>query len=265
MWRSYTKPENKQVALKFMEDKRSYGREVQFLQALAIGERYVVKFLGPAQLKKNSRKSPYCMVMECCAGNLAQAIYQELNASTKENLRTLLCRYDNSRWDETMKLRIMRDITLAVAYIHASGVIHCDLKPKNVLITLQGTIKLCDFGLAEWCPVDSPTVRAIRKGSTPYMAPEILHGDKGTLVPFTYGSDIFALAVSFNELMVEYPPYLGQPSGDTRPNLFVSNTPAGDMLRTIIQEMWQDEVTNRPSALVLAHVFDDIIHPESSR
>jgi serine/threonine protein kinase len=47
------------------------------------------------------------------------------------------------------RVRFAYDIACALAYLHSQNVIHCDLKPQNVLVSIYGRVKLCDFGLSK--------------------------------------------------------------------------------------------------------------------
>ncbi len=80
---------------------------------------------------------------------------------------------------------IWLDICKGLEYIHASGIIHCDVKPGNILLKSGGErAVLCDFGNA----VTSPTVPS---GGTPcYVPPEGLYGK------WSYGGDVWALGVT---------------------------------------------------------------------
>ena len=69
-----------------------------------------------------------------------------------------------------MRLRIMQEITDAVAYLHTKGIVHRDLKPTNIIVTGNGShVKLIDFGLAD---TDSHTVLKQPAGTPTYMSPE---------------------------------------------------------------------------------------------
>jgi len=85
----------------------------------------------------------------------------------------------------------------AIEAVHAAGLLHRDINPRNILITPTGTLKLLDFGLA--CRADAPEQRA--GGTIGYMAPESLR--KGTLV--SHGVDLYGLG------LIAYQASLGVP------------------------------------------------------
>jgi serine/threonine-protein kinase len=92
----------------------------------------------------------------------------------------------------------------ALAYAHGRNVVHCDIKPSNVMLTPADVPKLLDFGIARR---DTPsgggvaTTASIR-GTPAYMAPEVLSGAAPT-----YHSDIFSLGVLLYELAVGRRPF----------------------------------------------------------
>jgi len=83
----------------------------------------------------------------------------------------------------------------ALQFLHANGVIHCDIKPSNLLIDAQGRVKLGDFGLARRVCNESGS---LLKGTTKYMAPEMLSPQFGPVGP---ASDLYSLGFVAYELM----------------------------------------------------------------
>jgi hypothetical protein len=72
-------------------------------------------------------------------------------------------------------LELARQLADAVCAVHAAGMVHCDLKPANVLLAADGGARLCDFGIAQQIGSVPPTLDVTR-GTLVYIAPEVLEG-----------------------------------------------------------------------------------------
>lgn len=107
------------------------------------------------------------------------------------------------------RLRLFVQVCRAVHYAHQSLVVHCDLKPANILIDGQGVPRLLDFGIARFLEEDASATtgpgatRTIARVLTPeYASPEQLAGG-----PVTTSQDVYSLGVVLYELLAGCRPF----------------------------------------------------------
>jgi len=91
-------------------------------------------------------------------------------------------------------LEIMRPVCSALHYAHTNGVVHCDVKPANIMIDENGKVFVTDFGIARMS--DAASITNIVMGTPAYMAPEQVRG----LDP-TPQTDIYATGIILYELL----------------------------------------------------------------
>ena len=105
--------------------------------------------------------------------------------------------------------RIAIQCTEALSAAHDKGILHGDLKPANIMLTREGEIKVCDFGLARQLPrgeSDTETTSHTAIGGTPgYLAPEAVLGQ-----PVDESADLFSLGVVFYQMLAARHPFVGE-------------------------------------------------------
>lgn len=98
---------------------------------------------------------------------------------------------------------LLRQMLLGLEAAHAVGVIHRDIKPRNVLLTRDGTVKLTDFGLARLQADGEATVTQAVAGTLAYMSPEQIR----SLPTLDGRADLFSLALTAYEAMAGRLPF----------------------------------------------------------
>ncbi len=98
-------------------------------------------------------------------------------------------------------IRIAGALARALSHVHGRGVIHCDVKPANILIRNDGQVKLADFGIAT--PIGAAGNGTVF-GSIHYMSPERLLGE-----PPGPQCDVYALGVTLYEMITGRQPFTG--------------------------------------------------------
>lgn len=170
-------------------------------------------------------------------------------------------------------VEIAEQVTAALAYTHEEAVVHRDLKPANIVRTTDGTVKICDFGIARLGHDIGFTARltgtGIAMGSPHYMSPEQI-GAHGV----DHRSDLYSLGCVLYEIATGVPPFdLGdawavlvghrdqapQPPRTLRPDL-------PEAYERIILELLAKDPDDRPrDADELGKRLADARHPHPGR
>ncbi|NXN85326.1 SLK kinase, partial [Bombycilla garrulus] len=130
------------------------------------------------------------ILIEFCAGGAVDAVMLELERPLTEPQIKVVCR-------QTLE---------ALNYLHENKIIHRDLKAGNILFTLDGDIKLADFG------VSAKNTRTLQRRDsfigTPYwMAPEVVMCETSKDKPYDYKADIWSLGITLIEMAQIEPPH----------------------------------------------------------
>jgi serine/threonine-protein kinase len=138
-----------------------------------------------------STDGTYFMVMEYVRGR---------------NLRDLLTTY--GRLEPQQAVDVLLQMLAALEHAHRRGIVHRDVKPENVLVTADGTVKVADFGLARAFSESRITqAPGTVTGTVQYLAPEQIQGD-----PADPRTDLYATGVVAYELLTGKVPFTGETS-----------------------------------------------------
>src|SRR5438132_1201656 len=113
-----------------------------------------------------------------------------------------------------------RNRAVAIATLHAHGVIHRDIKPSNIMITPEGRVALLDFGLVVGIELDDSVDRKTVAGTPGYMSPEQIQGS-----PSTPATDWYSFGVLLYQALTGALPFTG-----TTPLEIVESQRRGDQI-----------------------------------
>src|SRR5438034_972522 len=138
----------------------------------------------------------------------------------------------------------MSQLCEALDYAHnRAKVIHCDLKPSNLMVNQRGDLKVSDFGIARSIgeSVSRLTIEQGRSGTLVYMSPQQLNGERTTHL-----DDIYSLGATIYELLTSKPPFY---SGNIDRQICERVAPSMterrkefDIEPTLVPKVWEDAV-----------------------
>lgn len=117
-------------------------------------------------------------------------------------------------------IRWVMETCKAVEHAHAMGIVHCDLKPANLLLDERGQIRVTDFGLARSLTEETHWTAEV-EGTAPFMAPEQVSRSWG---PIDHRTDVYGLGAVLFTLLTGRPPILGRRMPDVLAQV-VAGTP----------------------------------------
>jgi serine/threonine protein kinase len=149
--------------------------------------------------------------------------------------------------DEMQLSAVSRSVLSSLVYVHEKNRIHRDIKAGNLLVTSDGLVKLCDFGIA--AQLDTNVVqRGTRIGSPFWMAPEVITG-----TGHNTKADIWSFGITVLELLTGAPPHFDLQMIDAMMQIQKGPPPQAPpkttfLFRSFIQKILVKEPTMRPTA-----------------
>lgn len=192
---------NRMVAVKILKD--------EFVQDKEFRERFHGESQAVAMLSHPNIVSVY----DVSTSNEADYIVMELIDGI--SLKQYMQRKGVLNWKETLHFAIQ--IAKALEHAHSRGIVHRDIKPHNVMILKNGSVKVADFGIAQITATPN-TLTTEALGSVHYISPEQAKGGR-----VDNRSDIYSLGVVMYEMIAGRVPY----DGDTPVNIAIQHINGG--------------------------------------
>jgi RNA polymerase sigma factor (sigma-70 family) len=116
----------------------------------------------------------------------------------------------------------IRQAAEALAHAHERGILHCDLKPANLLLAGDGSVCVTDFGLAQRLTGSGRLITGMA-GTAAYMAPEQIADCWG---PLSFATDVYGLGTVLYHLLAGRPPFTGERAADVLAQVVAQTPPA---------------------------------------
>ncbi|XP_078042721.1 proto-oncogene serine/threonine-protein kinase mos [Augochlora pura] len=173
---------------------------------------------------------------------------------------TLQDRLDEGKLTKIQRVSILKDVMLALQFCHNAGIVHADVKPKNILMSVDNEPKLTDFG-------SSVSMRNMNEtfnfyGTPGYTAPEVLKGCKPTPA-----ADIYSLGIVAWQMLSRKIPFAGLHS-HTVIYLSARGSRPGDVnlddefrgaYKSLYRKMWSQNVKDRPTSINIIREIDTMM------
>ncbi|GAA4865583.1 serine/threonine-protein kinase [Actinomycetospora straminea] len=155
--------------------------------------------------------------------------------------------------------RIGRQVADALDAAHQAGIVHRDVKPGNVLLGADGTVKITDFGISRATGDLTLTRTGMLAGTPAYLAPEVARGEDSTSA-----SDVFSLGATLYAAVEGMPPF----GADDNALALLHNVAAGKVvppaqagpLTALLMRLLRDDPAERPSAAQARQELGRIAH-----
>jgi hypothetical protein len=169
------------------------------------------------------------IVMECVSGRDLAAILR-----------------DRAPLDPARAVSITEQVADALAAAHAAGIVHRDVKPANVMITEDGSVRVLDFGIARALDGATLTHGAAVLGSAAYMAPEQALGERAD-----ERSDIYSLGCVLYAMLTGRPPFTGEAAAILHQHVNAEPRPPSEinpLLSPALEELVMAMLAKSPAA-----------------
>lgn len=186
VYKAYDNVENRFVAIKILKEEFLSNQE--FLRRFKNESKAIAMFSHPNIVN----------VYDVSFGDLIQYIVMEYIEGI--TLKEFIEREGSLRWKDAVHFTIQ--ILKGLQHAHDKGIVHRDVKPQNIMVLSDGTIKVTDFGIARFARSDQRTITDKAIGSVHYISPEQARGEKTD-----EKTDLYSVGVMLYEMLTGKLPF----------------------------------------------------------
>ena len=187
VYKAYDRVEGRWVAIKIL--KEEFSNNSDFLRRFRNESKAIAVLNHPNIVK----------VYDVSFGDQIQYIVMEFIDGV--TLKEYIEQEGTIRWQEAV--HFTTQILMALECAHEKGIIHRDIKPQNIMLLQDGSIKVADFGIARFLQSETQTMTDKAIGSVHYIAPEQASGDY-----ITDKADIYSVGVMLYEMLTGKLPFV---------------------------------------------------------
>lgn len=186
VYKAHDNVENRTVAIKILKDE--FVSNEEFIRRFKNESKAIAVLSHPNIVK----------VYDVSFGDLIQYIVMEyIDGIT---LKEFIERQGSLKWKDAVYFTIQ--ILKGLQHAHDKGIVHRDVKPQNIMVLSDGTIKVADFGIARFARSEQRTITDKAIGSVHYISPEQARGEKTD-----EKADIYSVGVMLYEMLTGRLPF----------------------------------------------------------
>lgn len=207
VWQGYRVNTGEKVAVKKVKERfqnvRIIRDRAQLEATMAFRHPNLIEMIGCCMLFPGAQEGPVWLVSNFVEG-------QEIDK--------FLAHVPEGEAKQTFICKAMCQVLDALGYIHSKGITHRDIKPSNIMVEKEANVRLMDMGIARVSGGNRVTFAGSFIGTPQYAAPEQISGQS-----INAATDIYALGITFYELLTGINPFDGESSsGDMDNELFLN-------------------------------------------
>lgn len=247
VWRGYRVKTGEQIAIKRVKDEYVnipiIRERARLESSMAFRHQNLIEMIGCCMVSPD--KGPIWLLSKFVSGQDIDKFAKQLPEGSQkiEALSKCICQ-----------------VLDALEYLHANGIIHRDIKPSNIMIEEESNARLMDLGIARMSGGNKFSQFGFI-GTPQYAAPEQVTRDANKSLPINAATDIYALGVTFYELLAGYNPFDSDSEMETLTRQIRDPLPNNDLIpKRLMQVLLKATEKEQPKRYQTASEFREAIN-----